>query len=100
MNLFSSGYTKLKSGVRRKLSYRLWLDAVCRNATPPGNEGAGTHSKIGSIIHSSRFLRDVHLERRVCEEWAAVSGVVEEMRYNVRISLIFLLIELAKFLSR
>jgi len=33
---------------------------VRRGATLSGNEGAGTHSKIGSMIHSSRFLRDVH----------------------------------------
>jgi len=39
------------------------------------------------------------MERRVCEEWVAMSGVVEEMRYNVRISLIFSLIERSNFLS-
>jgi len=26
-------------------------------------------------------------ERRACEEWVAMSGVVEKMQYNVRISL-------------
>jgi len=40
------------------------------------------------------------MERRVCEEWAAVSGVVEEMRHSVPISLIFSLIEPSKFPSR
>ena len=37
------------------------------------------------------------MERRVCEEWAAVSGVVEEMRHSVPISLIFSLIEPSNF---